>query len=250
MKKVLIFPFVLLSVYCNAQNQLIGKTYITEVLHECRETIDGGCDGFGYLILHFNNDSVRVMNGYEAIGSSSCNKNYMEYPINTYKWMCKKDKIIIDGLNEYEEWYIENDKLIGKEKLSNAKFIDVIFNEKIIQIGYSTMGGDSGAGKEIIITRDSIYYKSYLRGNTENEYNVPTLPPRWKFLIETFDLNVFKKIENGKSNLYFDGWDDVFYIQTETEKFVCINGKGGNYDKLERFFLLIIAQMKELEDSI
>jgi hypothetical protein len=113
---------------------------------------------------------------------------------------------------------------------------------------YHCGGSWIGLNENLTITQKTIHYSiSYRRLDTsekvENEITVETPRELWKKLIEAFDLNSFKKIQDGQCQSCVDGFDQKFtIIQNGMEDSIYNGYNDENYKKMQEFFDVFLEQ--------
>jgi hypothetical protein len=139
--------------------------------------------------------------------------------------------------------------------------------ENLQTVIYSRYGGKPGFNETLTITKDSLKYFSQTRkvvrkaatsGKTisnillENKYGETTSDILWKNINNSFNLELFKSIENGESRLPVDGTDTQYTVILDSgEKFSIINGQHTEqYKKMIPFFNHIDSLRAKIEKSV
>ena len=119
--KKFIYTINLLLLYCvnaNAQNNLVGKTFVAEVGLACKIMADGGCSIYTYRVFKFEKDSVFISYRVKADCPTKANENRYEHIYDhlkeTHKWTINNGIITIENFNDYGKLTMQQSKLIGK----------------------------------------------------------------------------------------------------------------------------------------
>ena len=139
-KLILFILFVSSFLAVNAQSNpdaLFGQTFMTKIATVCEETPDSNpCAGFEiFLVLSFSKEAVSVTEK----NISSCNKESI-FSKRNYTWELTADseiiihsnpeEILCDFLNDHI-LKLENETVIGYEKLSSGKSAVITFDRTI-----------------------------------------------------------------------------------------------------------------------
>jgi len=120
-------------------------------------------------------------------------------------------------------------------------------NEPVVFL-FHRNGGWIGLDEKLKITADSTYYSISYHNLQTGEFisyqtAVKTFDKQWDYLINTFDLGVFTKIQDGSCYACVDGFDETFSYIEEDETYSFYNGgEDEHYKQMQEFFDAIIAQ--------
>ena len=124
-KLAFLIAFLQPMLVIHVQNNPTGKKYKALVGETCKEMSNGGCMIYTYRILHFKTDSILV--SYQVIAQCApkeIENNYTHMYDNlskTYSWTAINDTIIINGLDDYGKFIVQNSKLIGEDNSTKRK---------------------------------------------------------------------------------------------------------------------------------
>ena len=102
----------------------------------------------------------------------------------------------------------------------------VISCNSITEIGSSTVGSRLGINEKLIIKPDSIKYEITYASRFKPDVFFSEVNTRWEWkkFKNSIDLDLFKKVENGKTNQVFDGTDIITYVKTKNKTYSFTNG--------------------------
>lgn len=120
--------------------------------------------------------------------------------------------------------------------------------DSIYSVSYSIENGAKGAASSsLLISKDSTKYlwANYKETKTRSEV---TSSDTWKKIINSIKLVDFKRINNGKRRIQYDGSDIVITINADKE-YKLINGEEDsvNYTKIKPLEILLKQEYEKLD---
>ena len=126
-----------------------------------------------------------------------------------------------------------------------------IKSDDSLVFSFRRSGGWTGLNENLEINSESTHYSiSYINPQSGYQTTIKTSDIIWNELIKTFDLETFKRIQNGACASCVDGIDVTFSVTKEGQTYSFYNGGGDeNYQKMQEFFDTIYEQVKYFEDK-
>lgn len=125
------------------------------------------------------------------------------------------------------------------QKMNKPEISSTVKQEEITSVKLSQYGGMLGFNQTIFITKDSITRETSMTAQNDSvkKEKLANTPANWEALNSSLNLNDFRKIKNGNSNLPVDGTDQKIVINTKTTSDSIINGQNDaiNYPKIKKF---------------
>ena len=98
-------------------------------------------------------------------------------------------------------------------------------SEKILSLEYEQYSGEIGKSFSIFINQDSAKLFMRLSGEEDPVVKEKKISPAdWAKLLNSFSLENFKSVKDGKSNAPRDGRDEIFTIKTQANTYRLVNG--------------------------
>jgi hypothetical protein len=96
--------------------------------------------------------------------------------------------------------------------------------EKITSVAYLELSGEAGETFRITIDKDSarLFMHDSDADSVVKTKKITTA--EWNKILNSFSLEAFKSVKDGKSNAPVDGRDEIFTITTEANTYRLING--------------------------
>ena len=125
----------------------------------------------------------------------------------------------------------------AKQDKQKEKTVSVQNNqyEKILSVEIAMIDGSVlSQNSKIILTKDSIHSYSGRYGKINKEHYTAMPAELWNDISTQCNLEEFTKIPNGESTQPFDGTDTKITIETNRRKIAVTNGKGEEWDKMNK----------------
>ncbi len=134
MKHLFLITILFITLNLYSQNQIIGKTYKSQVSASCKEFDNGGgCMSYTYCTLHFLKQIVWVSYQYESLCSvqSEDSSNKTNEKLKTkYFYKIKNNIISTKGFDTYGKLTLVGKKLIGKKEINYKEYINLEFEQQ------------------------------------------------------------------------------------------------------------------------
>ncbi|MCL2598112.1 MAG: hypothetical protein FWD66_10795, partial [Paludibacter sp.] len=131
--------------------------------------------------------------------------------------------------------------------LASCNKHDKIVDDDSLIFSYHRHGGWSGLDEKLKINANmtdySISYIAYPPTGNPKSYQttIKTSAEQWNYLKATFDLETFKKIQDGYCQACVDGVDEEFSVTKDSITYSFYNGGGDeHYKQMQEFFDTII----------
>ena len=132
----------------------------------------------------------------------------------------------------------------------------IVDDESLVFSYHCVVGGRLGGNAILEINAGATHYSVNYRDiqtleNVTYQTTAKTSKKKWDYLIKTFDLETFKKIQNGRCNVCVDGMDEIFSVTINGETHSFSNGyEDDHYKQMQEFFDTIIEQANSLSPKI
>jgi uncharacterized repeat protein (TIGR02543 family) len=143
------------------------------------------------------------------------------------------------------EWKFDID-IVTSDVTLYAKWVE----KETLIFEFHRVGGWICLDEKLQINADSTYFSITYLSDTWKSYKttIKTSDNLWIDLKRTFDLDAFKKIEDGPCFSCGDGYDDLFFVITDTETCSIYNGNDDvHFKQMQGFFNLLFEQAEYFE---
>jgi len=122
-------------------------------------------------------------------------------------------------------------------------------NNDLVLFEFHRFGGWFGLNETLRIDADFTHYSiSYANRGESFHTTVKTSAEQWNSLTRDFDLETFRKIENGSCRACRDGFDEKFsLIQSNTIYFIYNADDDKHFKQMQNFFDAIFKQAEDLK---
>ena len=130
---------------------------------------------------------------------------------------------------------------------------EITEENELLVFNFQCVGGWSRLNENLKINADSTHYSvSYRELSTGEQKSyqmtIKTSDEQWNFLTTNFDLETFKKIENGSCRACLDGYDETFSFTKVDTTYSIYNGNANEYfQQMQDFFDAIFEQVENFE---
>ncbi len=109
---------------------------------------------------------------------------------------------------------------------SQKNTVSIANEEKIISVSMTTYGGMMGYSGNIEVTKDSLHFSEIISTQPDKNVKIDEINLKYEpaSLLDTITLDELSTVQNGESNLAFDGTDTKIVIITNQRKLEIVNG--------------------------
>ena len=130
---------------------------------------------------------------------------------------------------------------------------EITEDNELLVFNFKRAGGWIGLNENLEINADSTHYSiSYHELGTWDpksyQMTIKTSDEQWNYLIRTFNLETFTRIEDGSCRACVDGYDETFTFTRVDSTYSIYNGDSDeNFQQMQDFFDSIFAQVENFE---